>query len=77
MARTLSVLGPVPKGTRKFVIEISTGLKKFPSVTVQTLIHECVHVEQWDKVTERTQHGNLFNARMKQLANLGAFRGLW
>jgi len=35
-----------------------------------------VHVEQW-KVPTKQAHGNKFNKRMKRLANLGAFRGLW
>jgi predicted SprT family Zn-dependent metalloprotease len=47
------------------------------SVAIMTVIHELVHVEQWDEVTDKTQHGRKFTARMKQLANKGAFNGLW
>jgi predicted SprT family Zn-dependent metalloprotease len=46
-------------------------------VAVLTILHELVHVAQWDQVTEKTQHGREFNARMKQLAAKGAFVGLW
>ena len=42
-----------------------------------TVLHEMVHVEQWDKVTDRTMHGRKFQKRMKQLAARGAFNGLW
>lgn len=77
VARTLSAFGPVPKGQRKFVIEIDSALKKYHSFTISTLIHEAVHVEQWDKVKTRTCHGRLFNKRMKSLAAKGAFNGLW
>lgn len=77
IARTLSTLGSVPKGQRKFVIEIDSALKKYHTFTIQTLIHEAVHVEQWDKVTTKSCHGRVFNKRMKQLAAKGAFNGLW
>ena len=77
MATTWSSSGSVPKGKRKFLIEIDAALKRFPRVVLQTLIHELVHVEQWDKVTAKTYHGRLFNKRMKQLVAKGAFNGLW
>ena len=47
------------------------------NVTILTILHELVHVEQWDGVTEKTMHGRKFDARMKQLAVKGAFNGLW
>jgi predicted SprT family Zn-dependent metalloprotease len=56
---------------------LSKELKKMSNVAVMTILHELVHVEQWDKVTDRTMHGRKFHARMKQLAAKGAFVGLW
>jgi predicted SprT family Zn-dependent metalloprotease len=46
-------------------------------MAIMTVIHELVHVEQWDEVTDKTQHGRKFQKRMKQLAARGAFSGLW
>jgi hypothetical protein len=77
VGNTRSEYGRLPKGSRKFEIWISDDLKKFSSFTIMTIIHEMVHCEQWDKTTGKTCHGRLFNKRMKQLANLGAFNGLW
>lgn len=77
IATTWSQLGDVPKGTRKFTIEIDSALKKYHAFTISTLIHEAVHVEQWDKVSTKACRGRLFNKRMKQLAVKGAFNGLW
>ena len=67
----------VHRGERKFLIEISSDLKIHPSMTILTLFHEMVHVKQWDKVTNETCHGRLFNKEMKRLAAAGAFNGLW
>lgn len=77
MARTRSVLGTVPKGKRKFLIELDWALRRYRSVTIMTVIHELVHVEQWDKVKTGREHGRLFQNRMKDLAAKGAFNGLW
>ena len=55
----------VPRGERKFLILLSKELKKMSNVAVMTILHELVHVEQWDKVTDRTMHGRKFHARMK------------
>lgn len=77
IGNTISEHGAVPKGTRKFEIWISEDVKRFGSFTIMTVLHEMVHVQQWNKVTNKTCHGRLFNKRMKQLANLGAFNGLW
>lgn len=40
-----------------------------------TLIHEMVHVELRNEPGD--YHGRKFQRRMKQLANRGAFNGLW
>jgi len=77
LAVTRSQHGRVPRGERKFLILLSKELKKMSNVAVMTILHELVHVEQWDKVTDRTMHGRKFHARMKQLAAKGAFVGLW
>ena len=77
LAVTRSQHGKVPKGERKFLILLSKELKKMSSVAIMTVLHELTHVEQWDKVTDRTQHGRKFQKRMKQLAAKGAFNGLW
>jgi len=39
-----------------------------------TMLHELVHVEQ---PAHHADHGRCFNDRMKELANAGAFIGLW
>jgi len=77
IAITRSTFGPPPPEGRKFLIEISSAIKKYHSFTIQTLIHEAVHVEQWDQVSTKACHGRLFQKRMKQLAAKGAFNGLW
>ena len=77
MAVTRSQHGKVPKGTREFLILISKDLKKFQAMTILTIFHELVHVQQWDEVTDKTCHGRKFEKRMKQLAARGAFAGLW
>ena len=41
-----------------------------------TLLHEMVHVEQW-KLPRKQAHGRKFQKRMKQLAAVGAFNGIW
>ena len=78
MAVTRSQHGKVPKGTRKFYIEIDKGLRKYRAVSILTVIHELVHVEQWDQVPQHhSHHGRKFQNRMKDLASKGAFNGLW
>jgi hypothetical protein len=76
-AVTRSQHGKVPRGKRKFLILLSKDLKKMSSVAIITVLHELVHVEQWEQVTDRTQHGRKFQKRMKQLAAKGVFNGLW
>jgi hypothetical protein len=77
LAVTRSQHGKVLKGERKFLILLSKELKKMSGVAIMTILHELVYVEQWDQVTDSTQHGRKFTARMKQLAGKGAFNGLW
>jgi hypothetical protein len=78
LGTTRSQLGPVPKGTRTFKILINHKLKGSTTVTLLTLLHEMVHVEQWDKIKKtESHHGHKFNRRMKDLAVRGAFRDLW
>jgi hypothetical protein len=54
-------------------IEISEELRYVQNLTIMTLLHEMVHVEnpRWKG------HGWRFDRRMKQLAQDGAFDGLW
>lgn len=41
-----------------------------------TLLHEMVHLEQ-ENMYSCNINGHRFNRRMKELANAGAFNGLW
>lgn len=77
LAVTRSQHGKVPKGERKFLILLSKELKKMSNVATMTVLHEMVHCDQWDEVTNRTMHGRKFQKRMKQLAARAAFSGLW
>lgn len=54
-------------------IEISESLRTFQAITIQTVIHEMVHVEHptWKG------HGWQFDRRMLRLAKAGAFDGCW
>ena len=62
------VLGNVP-----VYIDINESLRTYQAVTIQTVLHEMVHVErpQWKG------HDWRFDRRMLRLAKLGAFDGLW
>ena len=62
------LLGDIPA-----YIEISESLRTFQAITIQTVIHECVHVEHpaWKG------HGWQFDRRMLRLAKAGAFDGCW
>lgn len=78
LGTTRSQLGPVLKGTRTFKILINPKLRGLTTVIILTLLHEMVHVEQWDKIGRReSYHGHKFQRRMKELAASGAFTGLW
>jgi len=54
-------------------IEIGEDLRRIPCITVMTVLHEMVHVENpaWKG------HGWKFERRMLKLAKDGAFAGLW
>lgn len=57
-------------------IRLHPKLRNSGTVWATTLIHEMVHVQQW-RLPRSQAHGRKFNNRMKQLASLGAFNGLW
>ena len=57
-------------------IHLNPKFKDSSSVWLRTLIHEAVHVEQWD-IPLRHCHGPRFEKRMRHLAEAGAFYGLW
>jgi hypothetical protein len=61
---------------RPIRISLNPLYRKQSRIWIGTLIHEMVHVQQW-KVPEEQAHGRKFQKRMKQLAALGAFNGLW
>lgn len=77
LAITWSAHGKVETGKRTFVIELDWSIRHSYSMTVLTLLHEMVHVEQWDEVSKEESHGSVFQARMRELAAKGAFDGLW
>lgn len=54
-------------------IEINEDLRAFQAVTIQTVLHEMLHVEK----PEYRGHGWRFNKRMLRLAKQGAFDSLW
>lgn len=71
------ILGSTTKRNGRFLILVSDTLKRYETISVTTVIHECVHVEQWGKVSPAKMHGKQFEARMRGLARKGAFTGLW
>lgn len=73
MGRTM---GP-PKGGPATHIELNPKYKYSPNLWGMTLIHEMVHVEQWETVPNRFCHGPRFRARMRELAAKGIFDRLW
>ena len=54
-------------------IEIDEGLRTLQAITIQTVLHEMVHVEHplWKG------HDWRFDRRMLRLAKMGAMDGLW
>lgn len=62
------VLGDVPA-----YIEINEDLRTYQAITIQTVLHEMVHVEHptWKG------HDWRFDRRMLRLAKMGAMDGLW
>jgi hypothetical protein len=57
------------------VIVINPRLKPFGCYTQLTLLHEMVHVELRKEPGDT--HGPKFQRRMKKLARMDAFDGLW
>lgn len=57
-------------------ISLHPKIKNMGVIWVMTLLHEMVHVEQ-HYLPESQAHGRKFEARMRDLANKGAFRTLW
>lgn len=60
----------------QYGIRIAKTLRDSRRLWLGTLIHEMVHVEQRNRYSCNVG-GWKFNNRMKELANLGAFNGLW
>lgn len=62
-------------------ILIDARLSAMPSVAKMTLIHEMVHafLDRWREVGRGrdSPHGRRFNAKMRELAEAGAFDRLW
>jgi SprT-like family len=59
-----------------WAILINRDYRRSRRIWAFTLLHEMVHVEQCCAFTCR-ERGVRFNTRMKELAMLGAFDGLW
>jgi hypothetical protein len=55
------------------LIEVSDRLRFSSNLTIMTVLHEMVHVENPKPIG----HGAWFNRRMEKLARAGAFDGLW
>ena len=62
----------VAVGTTRFRIILNQRHRR-RSIALPTLLHEMVHVENY----EWYNHGKKFDARMLRLAEAGAFNGLW
>jgi hypothetical protein len=60
---------------RSLAIIINPRLKPFGCYTHLTLLHEMVHAELRNERGDL--HGPKFQRRMKRLARMGAFNGLW
>ena len=61
---------------RPRMISLNPKYKSSGTVWVTTLLHEMVHVEQYN-LPAKQAHGRKFQKRMKRLANAGAFNHLW
>ena len=57
-------------------IHLNPRFRCYSGVWLRTLFHEIVHIEQWG-ISDEECHGPKFERRMRQLARLGAFNGLW
>jgi hypothetical protein len=62
-----------PEGN--FIIIIDRDTNRTKSTTEETISHETCHVATWD--LEMDAHGPKFQACMVNLANKGAFEGIW
>ena len=65
-----------PVSTVHWRITICSSLRNSRSLSIMTLLHEMVHLEQKNQYTCGA-YGNRFNRRMKELAARGAFNGFW
>lgn len=70
-ARTMYRYGA--NGWEPYGIWMHPHLRRFPGYCQMILLHECVHVS----LGYRVEHGKKFQAGMKRLARIGAFRELW
>lgn len=59
-----------------FGMHISSQLRTSRRLWATTLLHEMVHLEQRCRYS-CSINGDRFNVRMKELAEAGAFNGLW
>jgi hypothetical protein len=64
-----------PDGGFRIVVSPTCNVTE-PEV-VMTLIHEMVHVDQYNTNHDLDCHGPTFQNEMKELAQMGIFKGLW
>ena len=62
------------RGNNPGEIRLSSAFRKWSVIWIGTLIHEMVHVELRDRRIRH--HGYVFQRRMKELVNAGAFKDL-
>ena len=68
--------GPKRPGPEPFGIHIASSIRFSRQLCATTLLHEMVHLEQKNKYGCGIR-SKRFNDRMRQLANAGAFDGIW
>lgn len=59
---------------KEIVIQLNARYRRQNAIWIGTLLHEMVHVELWGR--RITDHGYVFQRRMKELVNAGAFKDL-
>lgn len=59
---------------KHIVIQLSKRFRTQSVIWIGTLIHEMVHVELWGRRVK--DHGYVFQRRMKELVNAGAYKDL-
>ena len=64
-----------PCGVKQYCIEINTRLAPAPREQDFTLMHEICHVKTF--ISDNGTHGPLWEQCMLDLANKGAFTGIW